>query len=373
MTRLPFALAFSLLASTAMAGPPVEQPAPAPTPAGASGAATIYECQIAGRTERFVIAGGALAEGPGSLTALSEDVFSVTRNGVTYLIDPTGVQIDQGVDAGKWPCVESVAAAPAPAAPDAGQMARVVELEAEVANLQAALSAANGDRDAAIAAREAALMARDEAHASSAAASNAAQTALTEAAALQTRAETAETAATTAIAAQATAEARVAELEAAATADAAEMAQMRVLQGQMAETLAAAEARVAELEAALAASMAAPEADMADTADMAEEADASAEDMPGDADMADDGMTEEADDAAEDMTEEADAPAEDMSEDHGAMDVDEFDADAAIAAIEAAELSPISRAALTAAVEQARSNPDLVAEVVARLHNVLGE
>lgn len=386
MTRLPYALALSLLASPALAGPPIEQPAPT----GVSGAATIYDCQIAGRTERFVIAGGALAEGPGTLSVLTEDVYVVTRGGVTYLIDPTGVQIDQGVDAGKWPCVESTAApAPTPAVPDAGQMARIVELEAEVANLQAALSAANGERDAAIAAGEAALAARDEAEASSAAASTAAQTALNEAAALQSRAETAETAATTAIAAQAAAEARVveleaaaaasavqmaevrtsldqtmatlatanarvAELEAAATADATEMAQMRTLQGQMAETLAAAEARVAELEQALAASMAAPEEDMAE--DNAEDAGA---------------MTEGTEETAEDMSD--DTGSDDMTEDHGAMEDAAFDADAALMAIEAADLSPISRAALTAAVEQARNNPDFVAEVVTRLQNALGE
>ena len=61
MTRLPFALTLSLLASTAFAGPPVEQPAPAPAPApvGAGSGATVYDCQIAGRNERFVIAGGA--------------------------------------------------------------------------------------------------------------------------------------------------------------------------------------------------------------------------------------------------------------------------------------------------------------------------
>lgn len=364
MTRLPFALTLSLLASPALAGPPLDQPAPAP--AATSGTATVYDCQIAGRTERFVIADGTLAEGPGTLSVLTEGVYAVTRDGVTYLIDPTGVQIDQGIDAGKWPCVES-AAAPAPAVPDAGQMARIVELEAELANLQAALSAANGERDAAIAARQAALAARDEAQASSAAASLAAQTALNDSAALQAQVETAETAAATAIAAQtaaearsaelealaavraadlvelqalldemnatlASTEARVAELEAAANADAAEIAQLRTLQAQTAEERATAEARVVELELSLAAAMAALEEDVAE----------------GDA-------------------------AEDMFEDQSATEDEEFDADAALLAIEDSDLSPISRAALAAAVEQARNNPGLVAEVVTRLQNALGE
>ncbi|MGI3186067.1 hypothetical protein [Nioella aestuarii] len=349
MTRLTFALAVSLMASPALAGPPLEQPAPAPAPAEAGGGATIYDCQIAGRTERFVIADGALAEGAGSLSVLTEDVYVVTRNGVTYFIDPTGVQIDQGVDAGKWPCVET-AAAPAPAEPDVNQMARIVELETQVANLQAALSAANGERDAAIAAREAALVALDGAQAASGAAATAAQTALAEAAALQSQAEIAESAAAAAIAAQAGAEARVVELEAAAAADAVELEQMRASQGQLAEALAAAEARVAELELALAASMAVSEEDVAE-----------------------DDMTEEADDSAEGMGDAADSTDEDMSEDHSAMEAGGFDADAALMAIDAAELSPISRAALTAAVEQARANPDLVAEVVTRLQNALGE
>jgi hypothetical protein len=102
-------------------------------------------------------------------------------------------------------------------------------------------------------------------------------------------------------------------------------------------------------------------------------------------------MTEGTDEAAEDMTDGSVEAAEDMSddtgsddmtddtgsndmtEDHGAMEDAAFDADAALMAIEAAELSPISRAALTAAVEQARNNPDFVAEVVTRLQNALGE
>lgn len=320
MTRLPFALTLSLLASPALAGPPLDQPAPAP--AATSGTATVYDCQIAGRTERFVIADGTLAEGPGTLSVLTEGVYAVTRDGVTYLIDPTGVQIDQGIDAGKWPCVES-AAAPAPAVPDAGQMARIVELEAELANLQAALSAANGERDAAIAARQAALAARDEAQASSAAASLAAQTALNDSAALQAQVETAEEATSAALAAEAAAVARVAELEAAAAANAVEMEQMRAVHAQLVEALAASDVRVMELEAALVASLAAQE--------------------------------------------------EDMHEDPDPMEDDGFDADAALMAIDASDLSPISRAALTAAVEQARRNPDLVEEVVTRLQNALGE
>ena len=50
-----------------------------------------------------------------------------------------------------------------------------------------------------------------------------------------------------------------------------------------------------------------------------------------------------------------------------------FDADAALAMLEAAEISDIARAALVAAVEQARDNPDMAAEGMARLQNAMGQ
>ena len=50
-----------------------------------------------------------------------------------------------------------------------------------------------------------------------------------------------------------------------------------------------------------------------------------------------------------------------------------FDADAALAMLEAAEIGDIARAALTAAVEQARENPELAAEVMTRLESALGQ
>ena len=104
---------------------------------------------------------------------------------------------------------------------------------------------------------------------------------------------------------------------------------------------------------------------------MAEDSADDAGDMTEGTEEAAEDMTDGSDEAAEDMSD--DTGSDDMTEDHGAMEDAAFDADAALMAIEAAELSPISRAALTAAVEQARNNPDYVAEVVTRLQNALGE
>jgi len=52
--------------------------------------------------------------------------------------------------------------------------------------------------------------------------------------------------------------------------------------------------------------------------------------------------------------------------------VEGFNADAALAAVEGSDLSAIARASLSAAIEQARANPDMVGEVVTRLRNALG-
>ena len=106
-----------------------------------------------------------MADGSGTVRVLAEDLYVLTRDGTTYVIDPTGVQIDQGPDRGKWDCVEAAAGATPGATPDAGVMARLVELEGEVANLQAALNAAQGDRQAAVLMRDTAIAAREAAEA----------------------------------------------------------------------------------------------------------------------------------------------------------------------------------------------------------------
>jgi len=55
------------------------------------------------------------------------------------------------------------------------------------------------------------------------------------------------------------------------------------------------------------------------------------------------------------------------------LSVEGFDADAALALVSGSDgLSDISRAALSAAVEQARNDPALVGEVVTRLRAALG-
>lgn len=154
MTRplLTLPIALSLLAAPALAGP---------EESGAGAAdALMVDCQINGRTERFSIADGALSDGNGSISVLAEGVYAVTRGGTTYLIDPTGVQVDEGPDRGKWDCVEVAGGG---AAAELDLLAQVTELEGEVANLEAALSAAQGDRDAAITSRDLAEAALAEA------------------------------------------------------------------------------------------------------------------------------------------------------------------------------------------------------------------
>lgn len=280
MTRplLTLPLALSLLTTPALAGPG--------DPGAGAADALVLDCQINGRSERFSIADGALSDGNGSLSVLGEGVYAVTRDGTTYLIDATGVQVDTGPDRGKWDCVEGMGGGSA----DLDLLARVTELEGEVATLEAALNAAQGDREAAIVSRDLAEAALDEAMAGRDALS-----------------------------------ARVEELQALLAAAEAENAEAQVQIETLGTELNAALARIAmeEREAA-----------------------------EGEAPM--------------------DAPESTEPDPAAAMTVEGFDPDAALAAIAGSDLGPIARTALSEAVERARTDPDLVAEVVARLQQALG-
>lgn len=308
-------LALSLLSSTALAGPPV------PTQE-AGGDRLVLNCQINGQSERFVISDGTMADGSGTLQVLAEDLFVLTRDGTTYVIDPTGVQIDRGPDRGKWDCVDVTADAAQPgAAPDAQMMARLVELEGEVANLTAALNAARGDRQAAI------LM-RDSAIATGAATEAELAEALAEIADLTARlaAQEASRAALSDRLSQAEAE-----LEASET-------QVEVMgsdfEGLLDRFLTQRE-QITELQGLLAEARAAADPNLAT--------------VPAES------------------AQTGDAPAPETRDDAS------FDADAALAEVDAADLSPIARAALAAAIEQARDNPAMLEEVTQRLRNALGQ
>lgn len=280
MTRplLTLPLALSLLTTPALAGPG--------DPGAGAVDALVLDCQINGRSERFSIADGALSDGNGSLSVLGEGVYAVTRDGTTYLIDATGVQVDTGPDRGKWDCVEGMGGGSA----DLDLLARVTELEGEVATLEAALNAARGDREAAIVSRDLAEAALDEAMAG--------RDALA---------------------------ARVEELQALLAAAEAENAEAQVQIETLGTELNAALARIAMEER---------------------------EATEGEAPM--------------------DAPESTEPDPAAAMTVEGFDPDAALAAIASSDLGPIARTALSEAVERARTDPDLVAEVVARLQQALG-
>lgn len=386
MTRTLFCLplALSLLSSTALAGPP--EPLQA-----AGGDSLVLDCQINGQSERFAISDGAMADGSGRLQVLAEDLYALTRDGTTYVIDPTGVQIDRGPDRGKWDCTEVTDAAEPGAVPDAETTARLLELEGEVANLQAALRAAQGDRQAAILMRETAMTAREAAEADLAEAQAeieeltaqvAAQEALGEQLAAAEAAHDAarqelEQATARAAAIESMNAAYQSELDAAE----AEIAEMRLEFEGLQEALEAERVRTrdaqgqvealgADLNVALAQLAAEQEAraqaeaalaGLRAEADEAEETGASQEEpVAQDAEMPDAAPETETMPAATDETDEAAAPAP-------------FDADAALARVDAAELSPIARAALGAAIEQARDDPAMVGEVVERLRNALGQ
>ena len=348
--RLPLLASVALLSAPAFAGPPENAPA-----AGAF-ERVVFDCQVNGRSLRFDIAGDQLADGSGTVTMLTDGVYAISQAGQTYLIDETGLQIDSGPDAGKWDCQRGTVT-PAGGATgsgegyfpqgDAAQLARIVELENEVANLQAALTAAEGDRDAAVVARDVAQTNLATAMEGQA-----------ETAALQARAQEAEASA-------AALQAQVAELQGAlASADAADAEQQAAMNG-LAEELNASLARIAALEAQLAA--ATMDAPVEETTDQPTEEPSQAEAAPSEAPEDSEQPTQE-DAAEEDVDGAAAAELEEADAGHG----DPFDADALLAELAEADLSPIARAALSAAVEQARENPALAPEVLARVERATG-
>jgi hypothetical protein len=348
--RLPLLASVALLSAPAFAGPPEDAPV-----AGAS-ERVVFDCLVNGRSLRFDIAGDQLADGSGIVTMLADGVYAISQAGQTYLIDETGLQIDSGPDAGKWDCqrrtVTPVGGATGSGEGyfpqgDAAQLARIVELENEVANLQAALIAAEGDRDAAVVARDVAQTNLATAMEGQA-----------ETAALQARAQEAEASA-------AALQAQVAELQGAlASADAADAEQQAAMNG-LAEELNASLARIAALEAQLAA--ATMDAPVEETTDQPAEEPAQAEATPSEA-PEDSEQPAQEDAAEEDVDGAAAAELEEADAGHG----DPFDADALLAELAEADLSPIARAALSAAVEQARENPAFAPEVLARVERATG-
>ena len=348
--RLPLLASVALLSAPAFAGPPEDAPV-----AGAS-ERVVFDCLVNGRSLRFDIAGDQLADGSGIVTMLADGVYAISQAGQTYLIDETGLQIDSGPDAGKWDCqrrtVTPVGGATGSGEGyfpqgDAAQLARIVELENEVANLQAALIAAEGDRDAAVVARDVAQTNLATAMEGQA-----------ETAALQARAQEAEASA-------AALQAQVAELQGAlASADAADAEQQAAMNG-LAEELNASLARIAALEAQLAA--ATMDAPVEETTDQPTEEPAQAEAAPSEA-PEDSEQPAQEDAAEEDVDGAAAAELEEADAGHG----DPFDADALLAELAEADLSPIARAALSAAVEQARENPAFAPEVLARVERAMG-
>lgn len=348
--RLPLLASVALLSAPAFAGPPENAPA-----AGAS-ERVVFDCLVNGRSLRFDIAGDQLADGSGTVTMLADGVYAISQAGQTYLIDETGLQIDSGPDAGKWDCQRGMVTPVSGATGsgegyfpqgDAAQLGRIVELENEVANLQAALTAAEGDRDAAVVARDVAQTNLATAMEGQA-----------ETAALQARAQEAEASA-------AALQAQVAELQGAlASADAADAEQQAAMNG-LAEELNASLARIAALEAQLAA--ATMDAPVEETTDQPTEEPSQAEAAPSEA-PEDSEQPAQEDAAEEDVDGAAAAELEEADAGHG----DPFDADALLAELAEADLSPIARAALSAAVEQARENPALAPEVLARVERATG-
>ncbi len=373
ITFLRAGAALALMSTTAMAGPPAD----APTTTGAGD--LVLDCEINGRLQNFAILGGEFS-GNGIATMLADGVYSVTlQNGSTYVLDSTSAQANDGPDSGKWDCVPgTVPVAPTVAPPQgdpnamAALQAEMVRLMAEVQDLQLALSLSYSELEIATAERDAALAAGQNASLHEQRADN-----------LQTVVDDMRNARDAAMAEVEAERRRADELDALAQA-----AQGRI-DSQGAE-LAALTAEVASLSEQLSEALAANAAMAAEAAamhDMADddmtEDDTADDDMTEDdmseGDMAsDDAMDEEMTDAAEDMAESdmSDGEEADMAEGDTMADplsVEGFDPDAAMAVIAEAELSPISRAALTAAIDQARNDPALIAEVVARIASALAQ
>lgn len=333
MARIPSiffsALTLSALTAPVLAGPAISTQGPGDggAPPAPDSTAFAVECQINGRSESFVIAGDALAGRAGSVTRLDAGVFSILTDQGGILLTGDSAQIDGGPDAGKWDCVPATAALVTNGGAFTADPAAQATLEQRLATARAALEATQDDLIAT-------MIERDAAQDAVAAAEARADAAVQEIEALQSELAASLHMEETAQAARIRAEEMLSEREA-------ELAAAR-------QELQARQTRGAELETALAAEEAENAALRAELAGLRAEEDMTQRDMDGD-----------------------DAPAESAAPE--ASVEPQFDADAALARLEAADIGDIARAALRAAVEQARANPEMGAEVMARLQAALGQ
>jgi hypothetical protein len=352
LSNMSLALVLSTMSAPALAAPPISTQGPgdggAPDVGGSSSLSVV--CQINGQSEPASVVNGTFRDAEGILdaivTELEPGVFLIDTGQSTMVLTATSAQITGGPEAGKWDCVQ-VSAAPAPVSDPvtapAVDPAALAALEQRLANARAALAATQDDLIGAILDRDAARnflvdveVQRDEAW-------------------VDLRGLQVELAAVRE--AQATAQAAYA----AALLEARQLIRNGNLERAELETgLAAAEATNADLSAELAAVAA------ENTALSAELAAAQAEAEMAESDAGDDAASEEGTMTEEDT---------DMSEaGQGDQDITMmFDSDAAMAMLDAAEISDISRAALRAAVEQARANPAMIGEVMTRLQNAMGQ
>lgn len=355
VSKLSTMCALTLMAAPAFAGPPPAPAAPAPAPAAPAPAPVvvsdqfILDCQVNGRTQRFSIVNGVLAEGSGTVTQLAEDAYSVTTAEGNLLLTHDSVQISGGRDAGKWDCVRlPVQGGTAVASTPAIDPAEFAALQQSVEGLRDGLARSEGD--------VARLQGQLNDTLASAAATQAAQ-ANAEAGLARSEASLA-----TAMADNARLEAEIGMATSAFAASDVELATAQETIGALEGALGAAQTDIAVLEDDLATSQAANGALEAELA----AAYAAAAEMSDD-----DSMSEE---TSPDAATDADSMAEvEVVENQPTMMADGFDADIAMEMLEGADLSPISHAALTTAIDQARTNPDMVAEVMSRLQAVLGQ
>lgn len=336
LSPLPLVLTFVALSVPAFAGPPISTQGPGDGGAPVAGdrATLALDCQINGRTETFVIVGNALADRVGTVTQLDTDVFSILTDQGSILLTADSAQITGGPDTGKWDCVPAAAPSAITGGTDAASTSdpgAQAALEQRLATARAALEATQEDLIAT-------MMERDAARDAIAAAEARRNDALADIDALQTELAASLHMEETAQAARLRAEDMLTEREAELAAALVQVQAGETQRDELMAALAAAEAANATLSAELAAVQA--EEGMTES------------DMGGDEASEEEVMSEEAADLGTPMM---------------------FDADAALAMLEAAEISDISRAALMAAVEQARENPDMAAEVMARLQNALGQ
>ena len=344
MTRFITALPLSLvLAAPALAGPPITTQGPgdgvAPMVGESSDVELDVECQVNGRTERYTIRGDILVGHDGVVIEMAQGNYRVALAEGNLLLSETRAQISGGPDVGKWDCVAATGPVPTPGSvADDGAMAA---LEQRLATMRAALEASQEDLVTAVAERNAAHAALEEMRA--ARTQDAAEIASLER-------ELAES-----LSAEARAQAAMAEAQAQVEAGAAARAELEA-------RLAAAEARSTELEGTAAGASEA-QAQIARLEDQVVTLEA--ELARAERDMA----------ALQAEVEEAQAASamEDATEDSTEAGLPTFDADAALEMVEGAEIGAIAREALVTAIEQARNNPAMGAEVMARLQAVLGE